>query len=111
MIYSKTYCPYCSRAKALFEQLNVEVKVAELDVIGAGWERHCRSLLLLTPNPSPSTEDGSEVQKALKVITGSGTVPQIFVGGEFLGGCSEVTALHQSKQLLPKLDKVGVKHA
>lgn len=34
MVYSKTYCPYCSQVKQLFGQYKVDVKVAELDQIG-----------------------------------------------------------------------------
>lgn len=31
VVYSKTYCPYCSNAKALFQKLNVPATVVELD--------------------------------------------------------------------------------
>lgn len=31
----QTYCPYCSRAKSLFQELGVDAKVIELDNMGA----------------------------------------------------------------------------
>lgn len=36
------------------------------------------------------------------------TVPQVFIGGEFIGGASETSALHAAGELLPKLDAAGV---
>ena len=32
MVFSKTYCPYCKRAKAAITELNVKFNVIELDV-------------------------------------------------------------------------------
>ena len=31
--------------------------------------------------------DGDEVQDALMQVTGSRTVPQVFVGSKYIGGC------------------------
>ena len=31
--------------------------------------------------------DGEEVQNALMDVTGSRTVPQVFVGSKYIGGC------------------------
>lgn len=47
MIFSKSYCPYCTATKNLFKQLGVEVVVLELDQIGnktmmeGGWLQTC----------------------------------------------------------------------
>lgn len=36
IVYSKSYCPYCSKARALFhDELGVDAKFVELDQIGA----------------------------------------------------------------------------
>lgn len=50
------------------------------------------------------------MQSVLAGITGQRTVPQVFVAGEFLGGCDETTSLHRSGGLVTKLDKAGVPH-
>lgn len=34
MVYSKSYCPYCSQVKQLFSSYKVDAKYAELDQIG-----------------------------------------------------------------------------
>ncbi|KAG5644971.1 hypothetical protein DXG03_007343 [Asterophora parasitica] len=58
-IFSKSYCPYCKKAKALFaeEFPDVETKVYELD------ER----------------DDGAAIQQYLLEKTGQRTVPNVFV--------------------------------
>ena len=35
------------------------------------------------------------------------TFPQLFIGGEFVGGCDIVTDLYKSGELKKMLDKVG----
>ncbi|KAG2377970.1 hypothetical protein C9374_008592 [Naegleria lovaniensis] len=83
VIFSKTYCPYCSNAKRLFSELGVEYKVLELDTM----------------------KDGSEYQNTLKEMTNMGTVPSIWVNNEFIGGFSDTQSLHKQGKLLPKLNK------
>ncbi|KAI9454897.1 putative GRX1-glutaredoxin, partial [Lactarius psammicola] len=59
VIFSKSYCPYCKRAKDLFAAVfpDVEVKVLELDI----------------------RDDGSEIQGYLLQLTDQRTVPNIFI--------------------------------
>ncbi len=68
-IYTWHFCPYCVRAKAL------------LDKEGIAYTEH-------------EISGDSSALEALKKKTGSGTVPQIFVEGEFIGGCDDLHALH-----------------
>jgi len=90
VVYSKTWCPYCQQAKGLFEDLGVEPYVVELDELGAA-ERH--------------------VQNALEGLTGQSTVPNVFIGGKHIGGCSDTMELHQNGELIPLLSAAGVKVA
>lgn len=68
VIYSKSYCPYCTKAKALFGELHVPIKVIELDQF----------------------DGGKEIQDALLQKTGQRTVPNIFINGQHLGGHDDV---------------------
>mmetsp|Transcript_14217 Transcript_14217/g.24324 ORF Transcript_14217/g.24324 Transcript_14217/m.24324 type:complete len:186 (-) Transcript_14217:13-570(-) len=86
IVFSKTHCPYCARVKALLKELKVDAKVVELDTL----------------------DDGSARQAALLSITGQRTVPNVFIGGNHIGGCDATMALHQQGQLLPKLKDAGV---
>lgn len=73
---TKTRCPYCVEALALLGAVGADPEVWDLS------ER----------------DDGYEVQDALEEVTGQRTVPNIFIGGKHVGGCSE----------LMKLDAKGV---
>jgi len=86
MVYSKTYCPFCMEVKALFNKLGVQATVVELD----------------------SLADGADVQDALSSVTGSRTVPQVFIGGELVGGCDDTMAANRSGALQELLAKHGI---
>ena len=79
MIYSKTYCPYCTRTKSLFQNefQDKNVKVFELDRM----------------------EEGSSIQSDLQEMTGQRTVPSVWVKGNFVGGNDDTMALFRSGNL------------
>lgn len=37
------------------------------------------------------------------------TIPQVFINGEFVGGCDIMLQMHQSGDLIEELEKVGIK--
>lgn len=78
VIYSKTYCPYCDRAKALFKNKNVSFEEIMVD-------------------------DKPEVYAQLKQQTGMMTVPQIFINDELVGGYTDLVALDKEGKLDPLL--------
>lgn len=73
-IYTWTTCPYCIRAKALLDAKGLTYKEWVID------------------GDTPAL-------KALKEKTSSGTVPQIFIDGQFIGGCDDLHALEASGKL------------
>lgn len=48
-------------------------------------------------------DDGAEIQNALLEITGQKTVPNVFIGGQHIGGNSDVQELKIANQLEPKI--------
>lgn len=88
VIFSKSYCPYCRRAKAVFKELELkkEPYVVELD----------------------QREDGWEIQDALSDMVGRRTVPQVFVHGKHLGGSDDTVEAYESGKLA-KLLNIDVK--
>lgn len=74
VVYSTSYCPYCTRAKALLAKL--KIKFQEVDV---------------TNDPDKRTW--------LVETTGRRTVPQIFIKGNPVGGFDELSALSRSGEL------------
>lgn len=40
MVFSKDYCPFCTKAKSLLDSKGIEYEVVELDLIPDGKEMH-----------------------------------------------------------------------
>lgn len=74
-IYTKMFCPYCTRAKAL------------LDSKGAKYEEHDISM------------GGPGRQEMLGRSNGKTTVPQIFIGDTHVGGSDDLAALERAGKL------------
>uniref|UniRef100_A0A2N9IXQ4 Glutaredoxin n=1 Tax=Fagus sylvatica TaxID=28930 RepID=A0A2N9IXQ4_FAGSY len=85
VVFSKTYCGYCTRVKQLLTQVGATYKVIELD----------------------EESDGSDIQLALAEWTGLKTVPNVFIGGKHIGGCDTVVEKYQAGQLAPLLTEAG----
>ncbi|KAK4760308.1 hypothetical protein SAY87_005201 [Trapa incisa] len=85
VVFSKTYCPFCVEVKKLLSGLGADYKAIELD----------------------KEKDGGEVQAALAQWTGQRTVPNVFIGGNHIGGCDDTTALHNQGKLVPLLTQAG----
>lgn len=77
MVFSKTYCPYCTMAKDVFKEIGEKFGLVELDEV----------------------EDGSSMQAYLAELTGARTVPRVFIRGECIGGGSETKSLYKSGKL------------
>ncbi|HVC50994.1 MAG TPA: glutaredoxin 3 [Stellaceae bacterium] len=78
-MYTTMWCPYCARARALFERKGVAFDEIDLDA---------------EPN-----RRGEMMRRA----SGRRTVPQIFIDGEHIGGCDDMMALDRAGRLDPKL--------
>lgn len=78
VVYSKDYCPYCDRAKALLKSKGVPFEAIELQNHPGEFEK-------------------------LKARTGLMTVPQIFIGEELIGGYTDMAALDREGVLDQKL--------
>ena len=51
--------------------------------------------------------DSSRVQAYMQQVTGSRTVPRVFIGGECIGGGAETRAEDRSGKLLERLLSAG----
>jgi glutaredoxin 3 len=75
LIYTKTTCPFCVRAKALLTKKGAAFQEIEI-----------------TDNPALRSE---MIEKA----KGRTTVPQIFINGQHIGGCDDLHALEDQGKL------------
>ncbi len=74
-IYTKAFCPYCSRARAL------------LDGKGVAYETY------------DITMGGPRRSEMLARADGRSTVPQIFIGGTHVGGSDDLAEADRSGEL------------
>lgn len=74
-IYTKTFCPYCWRAKALLESKGVSYMEIAVDF------------------------GGEQKQAMIQRAKGRTTVPQIFIGDLHIGGCDDLLALERDGKL------------
>ena len=51
--------------------------------------------------------NSSRVQAYMQQVTGSRTVPRVFIGGECIGGGEEIRAADRGGQLLGMLETAG----
>lgn len=77
VVFSKTWCPFCQKAKDALGSAGADFLVVELD------ER----------------EDGDDIQAALEAKTGVRTVPRVFIGGKCIGGGDDTVRLLEAGEL------------
>lgn len=78
-VYTKAWCPYCSRAMNLLASKGVEVEEFDL------------------------TMGGPKRAEMLQRSGGRSTVPQIFIDGRHIGGSDDLAALDRDGKLDPLL--------
>jgi glutaredoxin 3 len=79
VIYTRPFCGYCARAMSLLNQKGA---------------------------PFTEIEAGMDPDKRREMTERSGgrtTFPQIFIGGQHIGGCDEMLALERAGKLDPML--------
>ena len=74
-IYTKFTCSYCVRAKRLLDSNGVQYKEVPVD------------------------QGGEPRQEMLARSNGRSTVPQIFIGGQHVGGCDDLMDLDRAGKL------------
>jgi glutaredoxin 3 len=75
-MYSIQYCPFCVAAKALLDRKSIEYVNHDLSNLS---DRDLRSKVL--------------------ELSGRTTVPQIWINGNHIGGCTDLEALDRSGEL------------
>jgi glutaredoxin 3 len=78
-VYTQPWCPFCARAMHLLSGKGANVH--EIDA----------------PHGSPEREE------SIRRSGGRTTVPQIFIGGQHIGGCDDLVALDRAGKLDPLL--------
>ena len=62
------------------------------------------------PFQTANVLEDAELRDGIKQFSNWPTIPQLYVKGEFVGGCDIVTEMFQSGELASLLDEKGIKH-
>jgi alkyl hydroperoxide reductase subunit F len=81
-IYLTDGCPFCAKAKSFLAEKGISFEEVEVQPGSTAWER-------------------------MKVKTGSGSLPQILIGDEPVGGYSDLVHLEATGELNEKLGETG----
>ncbi|CAK9828648.1 Glutaredoxin-related protein 5, mitochondrial [Anthophora retusa] len=55
--------------------------------------------------------DDEELRQGIKEFSSWPTIPQVFINGEFVGGCDILLEMHKNGELVTELKKVGITSA
>ncbi|KAF7696726.1 glutaredoxin-1 [Silurus meridionalis] len=88
VVFLKPSCPYCVLAKDVLSKYSF--KSGHLNFVDIS-----------------GRDDMGAIQDYLQNITGARTVPRVFIGGECIGGGSDVQGLDNSGKLKGMLQKIG----
>jgi cysteine synthase A len=82
VMFALEWCEFCWTLRRFFKRIGVPLHA--IDVDAAAWHAGQR---------------GAQVRSALHALTGQPTMPQVFVGGQWLGGCTDTLAAWQDGRL------------
>jgi cysteine synthase A len=91
VMFALEWCEFCWSARKLFSELGIEYSSIDLDSVAYQQD-----------------DRGGKIRAVLAEWTGAVTIPQIFVGGKHVGGCTELFDAYGDGTLGRKLDEIGV---
>lgn len=81
-IAAKSWCPHCAQAEKTIDHITKDAFVVDMDL----------------------EDDGDAIQEAVTELTGQKTIPNIFIGGEHIGGNDDLQKLKREGKLQEKID-------
>jgi cysteine synthase A len=73
VLFALEWCEFCWSVRKLFAQLGIKYRSVDLDSV-----------------QYQANDLGGKIRAVLAERTGAGTIPQVFVGGAHIGGCTEL---------------------
>ncbi len=91
VLFALEWCEFCWSVRKLFKRLGVAYRSVDLDSV-----------------EYQAGERGGKIRAVLARHTGSPTIPQIYVGGEHVGGCTELFDAMRAGSLRARFDACGI---
>ncbi len=92
-MFALEWCEFCWSVRRMFARHGIAYRSVDLDSVEYQKENR-----------------GGKIRAALTARTSFSTIPQIFVGGEFLGGCTDVFDAYKQGRLQELLQKNNVSY-
>jgi len=93
VMFALEWCEFCWAVRKMFARHGIAHRSVDLDSV-----------------EYQKDDRGGRIRTALTARTSITTIPQIFVGGEFVGGCTDVFDAYKSGRLQALLDKHGASY-
>jgi cysteine synthase A len=91
VMFALEWCEFCWSVRKLLQRMGVEYTAIDLDSVAY-----------------QADDRGGRIRRVLHRRLGVPTIPQIFVGGEHIGGCSELFEAYGDGSLEHRLDALGI---
>jgi cysteine synthase len=93
VMFALEWCEFCWAVRKLFARLGIAYRSVDIDT------------------PAMQVGDlGVRVRGVLRRLTDASTIPQIFIGGQAIGGCTDLFDAMRAGTLRGRLDAAGVEH-
>ncbi|MBW2422463.1 MAG: pyridoxal-phosphate dependent enzyme [Deltaproteobacteria bacterium] len=91
LMFALEWCEFCWSVRKMFAQCKIPYRSVDLDSV-----------------EYQEDDRGGQIRAAVSARTSFTTIPQIFVGGEFLGGCTDIFDAFKEGRLQELLQRSGV---
>ncbi len=90
VMFALEWCEFCWSVRKMFAAAGVEMRSIDLDSVAY-----------------QKDDLGTRIRADLKARTGMSTIPQVFIGGQFIGGCTDVFDAYNDGTLRQLLASAG----
>jgi len=91
VLFALEWCEFCWSVRRLFDRLQIRYRAVDLDSV-----------------EYQQDDRGGRIRAALAARTSVVTIPQIFIGGEFIGGCTDLFEAWRGGRAQNLLERSGV---
>ena len=91
VMFAMEWCEFCWSVRKMLKQYGIAYRSVDIDSVA--YQQNNR---------------GGHIRNVLKQQTGCATIPQIFIGGEFIGGCTDLFDQCLDGSLATRLDRLDI---
>jgi len=93
VLFALEWCEFCWSVRKLFARVGIEYRSVDLDSV-----------------PYQKDDLGGKIRTVLASRTGAKTIPQIFVGAEHIGGCTDLFNAWRDGSIQRRLTSKGIRY-